>query len=169
MSEAANLQRAQAQSWAEPGSRHDRLIGLLKIGLPAAVGVIAAIFLAVPLTKQQEVSFILDKKDVSRAEERMKIEAARYSGTDTTLGLAMAGTGWSGMSVAMMTPPICVAFMPACSSACCTAIAARSVALSFSPAKRRSLMPVRRIISSSVRCGNAFRISLLARTLDGTA
>ncbi|GLR46680.1 LPS export ABC transporter periplasmic protein LptC [Sphingomonas astaxanthinifaciens] len=82
MSEAANLQRAQAQSWAEPGSRHDRLIGLLKIGLPAAVGVIAAIFLAVPLTKQQEVSFILDKKDVSRAEERMKIEAARYSGTD---------------------------------------------------------------------------------------
>lgn len=82
MSEAANLQRLQAQHWAEPGSRHDRLVRLLKIGLPSAVGVIAAIFLMLPLAKQQEVSFILDKRDVGRAEERMKIESARYSGTD---------------------------------------------------------------------------------------
>lgn len=82
MSEAANLQRERAQSWAEPGSRHDKLIGTLKVALPAAVGVVAAIFLMLPLTKDQEVSFILDKKDVGRAEERMKIEAARYTGTD---------------------------------------------------------------------------------------
>lgn len=82
MSEAANRQRLEAQHWAEPGSRHDRLVRLLKIALPSAVGVVGAIFLALPLAKQQEVSFILDKKDVSRAEERMKIEAARYSGTD---------------------------------------------------------------------------------------
>ena len=27
MSEAANLQRERAQSWAEPGSRHDKLVG----------------------------------------------------------------------------------------------------------------------------------------------
>lgn len=82
MSEAANLQRKRAQTWAEPGSRHDKLIGTLKIALPSAVGVIGAIFLMLPLAEQQEVSFILDKKDVGRAEERMKIEAARYSGTD---------------------------------------------------------------------------------------
>ncbi|WP_300973201.1 LPS export ABC transporter periplasmic protein LptC [Sphingomonas sp. LHG3406-1] len=82
MSEAANLQRERAQHWAEPGSRHDKLVGTLKIALPAAVGVIAAVFLTLPLTQQQEVSFILDKKDVVRAEERMKIESARYSGTD---------------------------------------------------------------------------------------
>ncbi|GAA4030832.1 hypothetical protein GCM10022281_07850 [Sphingomonas rosea] len=82
MSEAANLQREQAQQWAEPGSPHDRLVGLLKVALPSAVGVIGAIFLMLPLTKQQEASFILDKKDVSKAEERMKIEAARYNGTD---------------------------------------------------------------------------------------
>jgi hypothetical protein len=82
MSEAANLQRERAQHWAEPGSRHDKLVGTLKIALPAAVGVVAAIFLTLPLTDSQEVSFILDKKDVGRAEERMKIEAARYSGTD---------------------------------------------------------------------------------------
>ncbi|GAA3999225.1 LPS export ABC transporter periplasmic protein LptC [Sphingomonas humi] len=82
MSEAANLQRERAQHWAEPGSRHDGLVRVLKIGLPAAVGVIGAVFLLLPLSDRQEVSFILDKKDVSRAEERMKIEAARYSGTD---------------------------------------------------------------------------------------
>lgn len=82
MSEAANLQREKAQHWAEPGSRHDKLVGTLKIALPSAVGVVAAVFLMLPLTEDQEVSFILDKKDVGRAEERMKIEAARYSGTD---------------------------------------------------------------------------------------
>jgi len=57
-------------------------VRLLKIALPAGVGVIGALFLTLPLTNQQEVSFILDKKDVSRAEERMKIQAARYTGTD---------------------------------------------------------------------------------------
>jgi lipopolysaccharide export system protein LptC len=82
MSEAANLQRERAQHWAEPGSRHDKLVGTLKIALPAAAGVLAAVFLTLPLTEQQEVSFILDKKEVGRAEERMKIESARYTGTD---------------------------------------------------------------------------------------
>jgi len=82
MSQAATLQRERNQHWAEPGSRHDRLVRLLKIALPAGVGVIGALFLTLPLTNQQEVSFILDKKDVSRAEERMKIQAARYTGTD---------------------------------------------------------------------------------------
>ncbi|GAA4009124.1 LPS export ABC transporter periplasmic protein LptC [Sphingomonas swuensis] len=82
MSEAANIQRTRNQQWAEPGSRHDKFVRTLKIALPSAVGVVAAVFLTLPLTKQAEVSFILDKKDVSRAEERMKIESARYTGTD---------------------------------------------------------------------------------------
>jgi lipopolysaccharide export system protein LptC len=82
MSDAANLQRERAQHWAEPGGRHDKLVGVLKIALPAAVGIVAAVFLTLPLTDSQEVSFILDKKDVGKAEERMKIESARYSGTD---------------------------------------------------------------------------------------
>jgi lipopolysaccharide export system protein LptC len=82
MSEAATLQRQRNQDWAEPGSRHDSLVRLLKVALPAAVGVIGAIFLTLPLTKQAEVSFILDKKDVATAPERMRIESARYTGTD---------------------------------------------------------------------------------------
>lgn len=82
MSQAATLQRERNQHWAEPGSRHDRLVRLLKVALPAAVGVVGAVFLMLPLTNNQEVSFILDKKEVGRAEERMKIESARYTGTD---------------------------------------------------------------------------------------
>jgi lipopolysaccharide export system protein LptC len=82
MGEAATLQRTRSQHWAEPGSRHDKVVRTLKIALPAVVGVVAAVFLTLPLTQQAEVSFILDKKDVATAPERMKIEAARYTGTD---------------------------------------------------------------------------------------
>jgi lipopolysaccharide export system protein LptC len=82
MSKAANLQRARNQHWAEPGSRHDTLVRTLKVALPAAVGVIGAVFLTLPLAEQAEVSFILDKKDVATAPERMRIESARYTGTD---------------------------------------------------------------------------------------
>lgn len=82
MSEAATLQRERNQHWAEPGSRHDSLVRVLKIALPFLVAVIALVFMTLPLTQQAEVSFILDKKEVATAPERMKIEAARYTGTD---------------------------------------------------------------------------------------
>ena len=35
-----------------------------------------------PLDKKDDVSFILDKKKVEHAPERMRVEAARYTGTD---------------------------------------------------------------------------------------
>ena len=82
MSEAALLERAEKRHWAEPGSRHDALVRTLKVGLPAAVGVLGALLLMAPLTKQAEVSFILDKNEVETAPERMRVEAARYSGRD---------------------------------------------------------------------------------------
>ena len=50
----------------------------------------------------------------------------------TNGGLAMDGTGWSGIRVAKMTPSSSSAFMPAWSSACCAAMAAREVADSSS-------------------------------------
>ena len=40
MSEAAFRERAARQHWAEPGSRHDRVIRVAKIALPSAVGVL---------------------------------------------------------------------------------------------------------------------------------
>ena len=65
-----------------PGSAHDRLVRWTKIALPSAVGVLIAVLALAPLDKQGDVSFILDKKKVENAPERMRVEAARYIGTD---------------------------------------------------------------------------------------
>jgi len=68
--------------WAKPGSTHDRLIRWSKILLPSAVGALIAILAVAPLGKKSDVSFILDKKKVENAPERMRVERARYIGTD---------------------------------------------------------------------------------------
>ena len=65
-----------------PGSAHDRLVRWSKIALPSAVGVLIAVLALAPLDKKGDVSFILDKKKVENAPERMRVEAARYIGTD---------------------------------------------------------------------------------------
>jgi lipopolysaccharide export system protein LptC len=68
--------------WAAPASGHDRLVRLLKVGLPAAVGVLVAILALAPFQKKGDVSFILDKKKVQSAPEQLRVESARYTGTD---------------------------------------------------------------------------------------
>lgn len=68
--------------WAVPGSAHDRLVQLAKIALPSAVGVLIAVLAVAPLGKHSDVSFILDKKKVENSNERMRVEQARYTGTD---------------------------------------------------------------------------------------
>jgi lipopolysaccharide export system protein LptC len=70
------------QRWAQPGSGHDRLVRWTKIVLPSAVGILIAILALAPLSKKNDVSFILDKKKVQNARENMRVEAARYTGTD---------------------------------------------------------------------------------------
>ncbi len=50
--------------------------------LPSAVGVLIAVLALAPLGKKSDVSFILDKKKVQNAPERMRVEQARYVGTD---------------------------------------------------------------------------------------
>jgi lipopolysaccharide export system protein LptC len=82
MSEAATREREIKQHWAEPGSRHDRVVRLAKLGLPAAVILVIAVLAIAPFDRQGDVSFILDKNKVDEAEERMRVEAARYSGED---------------------------------------------------------------------------------------
>jgi lipopolysaccharide export system protein LptC len=82
MPEASSRTRIVKQRWAEPGSAHDRLVRWTKILLPSAVGVLIAILALAPLDKRGDVSFILDKKKVQSAPERMRVEAARYAGTD---------------------------------------------------------------------------------------
>ena len=82
MSEAALKKRTTKQRWAVPGSAHDRLVGWTKIALPSAAGVLIAILMLAPLDQREDVSFILDKNKVDTAEERMRVEAARYVGSD---------------------------------------------------------------------------------------
>ncbi|MBB3764863.1 LPS export ABC transporter periplasmic protein LptC [Sphingomicrobium lutaoense] len=82
MSETARRERAIKRRWAEPGSRHDHVVRLMKWGLPAAGLILLAILLFAPLSERGDVSFILDKKDVEQAPERMRVEKARYTGED---------------------------------------------------------------------------------------
>ncbi len=82
MSEAAIRQHDVKRHWAEPGSRHDRLVRKAKIGLPLLAAAFLAVLAVAPFDSQDDVSFILDKKEVDKAAERMRIEAARYTGED---------------------------------------------------------------------------------------
>jgi lipopolysaccharide export system protein LptC len=79
---AETLSSRQKQVWAVPGSAHDRLVRWSKIVLPSAVGVLIAILALAPLGKRGDVSFILDKKKVQSAHERMRVDQARYVGSD---------------------------------------------------------------------------------------
>src|SRR3990170_1928084 len=82
MSDAAPRERAFRQTWAVPGSAHDRIVRLAKVALPSAVGVVIAVLAFAPLDKEGDASFILDKNQVDNAPERMRVEAARYVGAD---------------------------------------------------------------------------------------
>ena len=82
MAEATTSDRVVKQRWAEPGSGHDRIVRWAKVLLPSAVGILIAILALAPLEKKGDVSFILDKKKVKTTPESMRVEAARYSGTD---------------------------------------------------------------------------------------
>ena len=82
MSEAAIRERVRRQGWAAPGGAHDRLVHLLKIGLPAAIGLVTAYLAMAPLAKGPEISFILDKNKVELTKERLRVESARYRGQD---------------------------------------------------------------------------------------
>lgn len=82
MSQAARRERAQKRHWAIPGSRHDRLVALMKFVLPVLIIALVAVLAIAPFDKREDASFILDKNKVDAAQERMRVEAARYTGTD---------------------------------------------------------------------------------------
>jgi len=83
MSMQANEQRGLKQHWAAPGGRHDRMIVWLKRILPVFTGVLMLGLAAAPFFHQSEVSFVLDKKKVDMAAERMKVVEALYRGEDS--------------------------------------------------------------------------------------
>jgi len=82
MSELAEKERRVKRGWAIPGGAHDRLVKVLKIGLPALTGVVLAFLFFAPLEDKQEVSFLLNKNQVQTAPERLRVAAAEYRGQD---------------------------------------------------------------------------------------
>ena len=83
MSERADLDRTMRRMWAARGSNHDRVVRILRVGLPLVIGVIAAVLIFSPFTQRSEVSFLLAKDKVEVAKERMRVTRAEYRGQDT--------------------------------------------------------------------------------------
>lgn len=75
--------RSRRQLFATPGSSHDRMVRLLGIILPSAIGVLVAFLALAPLLRNTEVSFLLDKNQVDIARERMRVTQALYRGQDS--------------------------------------------------------------------------------------
>ncbi|KTT75297.1 LPS export ABC transporter periplasmic protein LptC [Sphingomonas endophytica] len=82
MSDVALRVRSERQRWAQPGGRHDRIIATANRALPVSIGVLFAFLVMAPLTMGGDASFVLDKNRVEVAKERMKLQQARYRGTD---------------------------------------------------------------------------------------
>lgn len=112
MSDAASRERATKQTWAVPGSRHDRVIRIAKVVLPSAVGVLVAILALAPLDKNGDVSFILDKNKVARSPEQMRVAVARYIGEDNK-GQPFAITAQSAVQRSSDVPVVDISGMNA--------------------------------------------------------
>lgn len=83
MSERADLDRTMRRMWATTGSSHDRVVRILRFGLPLVIGVVAAVLVFSPFTQRSEISFLLAKDKVDMASERMKVTRAEYRGQDS--------------------------------------------------------------------------------------
>ena len=83
MTVAADRMRSKRQAFAAPGSSLDRIVRLLAVGLPALVGVVAAMMLITPLSPRGEISFLLDRNKVAVADDRMRVDNAMYRGEDS--------------------------------------------------------------------------------------
>lgn len=82
MSERAEVDRSLRRIWAARGSSHDRVVRILRYGLPLVIGVVSAVLIFSPFTRRTEVSFLLSKDSVAVAKERMRVTRAMYRGQD---------------------------------------------------------------------------------------
>jgi len=74
--------RQRRRAFAAPGSSLDTTVRWLAIGLPALVGVVAALMVITPLGPRGEVSFLLDRNKVSTTPNRLVVDNALYRGQD---------------------------------------------------------------------------------------
>ena len=105
MSDAAVEARDTRRVWARPGGTHDRTVRSAKRYLPVIIGALVAILVVAPLAKRNEVSFVLDKDKVDRAQERMKLSRASYRGADDQ-GRPFSVDAGSGVQASSKVPVV---------------------------------------------------------------
>ena len=84
MTAQADQIRDRRRAFAAPGGSLDRIVRWLAVGLPALVGVIAALMIVSPLSPRGEVSFLLDRNRVQVIDERLRVDNAMYRGQDNS-------------------------------------------------------------------------------------
>lgn len=82
MSVEATQIRNRRRHFAAPGGSHDRLVAFLAKALPAAIGLVVAVMILVPLSPRGEISFLLDRNRVAMTSARIKVQDATYRGQD---------------------------------------------------------------------------------------
>jgi len=84
MSDIALQERSARQIWARPNGKHDRLMKLLRIGLPILIAALVLFLVFAPITSPNgDVSFMLAKDNVAMSRERLRVTAATYRGEDS--------------------------------------------------------------------------------------
>ena len=83
MSQQAEIARSERRHWAAAGGAHDRVVRLMQLGLPAAVGALAAVMLLAPFGNHGEISFLVAKDKIEVAQQRMMVNNALYRGSDS--------------------------------------------------------------------------------------
>lgn len=68
------------QRRALPGSRHEKMMAMLKWLLPSLAALLLAVIIIWPLSSVQEFSFLLAKDKVDMATERLRVDRASYRG-----------------------------------------------------------------------------------------
>lgn len=82
MSEQATQIRNRRRHFAAPGGSHDHIVAFLAKALPAAVGLVVAVMVLVPLSPRGEISFLLDRNKVAVTDDRIAVSNAAYRGQD---------------------------------------------------------------------------------------
>lgn len=82
MSVLADAERSKRQHWAATGGSHDRLVRALQVILPSLVGALAAVLLFAPFSQRSEIGFLLAKDAIEVSPQRLRVDAARYTGSD---------------------------------------------------------------------------------------
>ncbi|MEQ1509665.1 MAG: LPS export ABC transporter periplasmic protein LptC [Sphingopyxis sp.] len=83
MSHQADIDRNRRRHWAAAGGRHDRIVRVLQLSLPALVGGLGAIMLLAPFKKGSEISFLVAKDSIEVAGQRIMVNQATYRGNDS--------------------------------------------------------------------------------------